>query len=368
MPTLLTVFAATAFQAEPTIPLPPPTGPNRVGIATFEWVDSARIDSLVSSPAARRVLVRVWYPGQHVGGVPTAPYVPPVSDVTNDWLALHARVRTNSQTRAAAIASPQRFPVIVFAPGRTTGTFDYTTLGEDLASHGYVVVGIDSPHHSKILQPDGTLAPIRFPSMGPSTYPDGIDAAQEPMNALVSADLRFAMRQLSVIDRDDPTLRGRLDLDRVAMAGHSNGAMAGSRACALEARCRAFLGIEGQQTRELRKSGVMKPYGQVYSEQTLAFDTLGVFTEMRLTAKAPFVLYRVNGAGHNSFTDLLLVRPTLFNYPMAAMRGVEVTRSIVRSFFDWALLVKVGGNSLASGPAEVRAERYGPDLPRGQAP
>lgn len=155
-------------------------------------------------------------------------------------------------------------------------------------------------------------------------------------------------------------LRGRLDLQRVGMAGHSNGGMASSRACAGEALCRTFLGIEGMQTRELRRGAVRKPYGLVYCEQTLALDTLGSFTELRLHAIAPFVLYRVNGAGHNSFTDPLLVRPALFTYPMDPARGVDVTRTIVRVYFDRELSGVLGADSAVTRLSEVKVERFGP--------
>jgi hypothetical protein len=359
---LIFAFATvqTSVAGSDDITLPNPTGSHAVGVATLQWVDTARTDSMLSPPGPRVILARVWYPALAAGETRRAPYVDGISSATSDWARLHLRVRPHAFARAPFLDSIGRAPVIVFATGRSTATFDYTTLGEDLASHGYVVVGVDSPHHSKVVREDGSLAPVLFPSMGPSTYPHGFDAAQEPMNRLVSADLRYAVRRLSVLDRDDPILRGRLDLNRIGMAGHSNGGMAGSRACAQELSCRAFLGIEGMQTRELRLSGVDRPYGLVYSEQTLAFDTLGIFTEMRLRPRARFVLYRVNGAGHNSFTDLLIVRPTLFSYPMQPQRGVHVTRSIVRDFFDRHLLGREqSGDTLAVFP-EVKVEQYVP--------
>jgi hypothetical protein len=45
----------------------------------------------------------------------------------------------------------------------------------------------------------------------------------------------------------------------------------------------------------------------------------------------------VRDAGHNTFTDLLLVRPTLFPYPIDPARGVAITRAAVRGFFDATL-------------------------------
>ena len=357
MPLLLAISIAS--QTGPDIVLPPPTGKYTAGVATYSWTDSSRVDSLASPAGPRVVLGRVWYPAAAVEGSAPAPYAEHLDAAQNEWTQLHARVRTHSFARAPFPPGVTRAPVIVFATGRSTATFDYTTLGEDLASHGYIVVGVDSPHHSKVVLPDGTLMPVRFPSMGPSTYPNGFDTAQAPMNRLVSADLRFVVQRLTQLDRDDPVLRGHLDLARVGMAGHSNGGMAGSRACAEESRCRVFFSIEGMQTRDLRLGGVNKPYGLLYSEQTLSFDTLQIFTEMRLHAKGPFVLYRVKGIGHNSVTDLLLVRPTLFSYPIDPQRELDITHLIVRTFFDQYLLGQTGEDTAISGLTEVKVERYG---------
>ena len=359
MAAVLSLLVVAAAVQAGDIVLPPPSGPRPVGVVTYRWTDSSRVDSLSSPPSWRTVLARVWYPARPTPAATPAPYADHLDAAINDWTALHSRVRSHSAAGAPFAEGSGRAPVIVFATGRSTGSFDYTALGEELASHGYIVLGVDSPHHSKVVLPDGTLAPVRFPSMRPSTYPSGFDSAQVPMNALVSADLRFVLGRLGAIDRDDPLLRQRLDPERVGMAGHSNGGMAGSRACAAERMCRVFLGIEGMQTRELRLGGVDKPYGLVYSEQTLAFDTLGVFTEMRLHARGPFVLYRVNGVGHNSVTDLLMVRPTLFSYQIEPKRGLDIMRALTRGFFDRYLLGRASGDSLAASFPEVRVERYG---------
>jgi len=56
----------------------------------------------------------------------------------------------------------------------------------------------------------------------------------EPMNATVSGDMRFVVRRFEALNRGDTRLRGAMDLQRLGMAGHSNGAMAGARACATE--------------------------------------------------------------------------------------------------------------------------------------
>ena len=354
---LSSVIAALVLSVPQEIAIPKPTGAYTTGVLSRSMVDSTRIDSSATGPGPRSVKLLIWYPAEPVGGEP-APYVQGLDAQAGELGALHARVRAHSRLEAPFAPAVRSAAVVLLAPGRIGAGFDWTSVGEDLASHGYVVVAVNSPGHSKIFRADGTLEPVRFGPMPPSSYPNGFDDLQEPMNRLVSADLLFVSGRLDDLGRMDPILRGRLDLERVGMLGHSNGAMAGSRACATDRRCRAFLGIEGSQTREIRQHGNDKPFGLVYGEQTLTFDTLGVFTSMRTHARAPFSLYSVQRAGHNSFNDLLLIRPTLFNYPLEPLRGVAITRAIVRGFMDTYLRGVTNGHSIVASVPEVTIERF----------
>lgn len=211
--------------------------------------------------------------------------------------------------------------------------YDYTAIAEDLASDGWVVVGVASPRLSRFIREDGApIAPMPAPSIRVLQHFDSADVYFEPMVRTVAADLRLVVRKLEVVDQMDPILRGHLDLDRLAMMGHSNGALAASRACAEEGRCRAFLGIEGTQTREIRKHGVSKPYALLISDQSLGYDAENVYRELGTRRGSAYTVLIVKGAGHNSATDLLLIRPSMFNYPIAPVRGVEIARAAIRAF------------------------------------
>ena len=76
-------------------------------------------------------------------------------------------------------------------------TTDYTTLAEDLASHGYVVVGFDAPYRTWIVVlPDGTVIP-----RAPQNDADLVGGPQKEALATRllrawSADMSFALDQL----------------------------------------------------------------------------------------------------------------------------------------------------------------------------
>jgi predicted dienelactone hydrolase len=106
------------------------------------------------------------------------------------------------------------FPVIIFSHGLGGTRESYEYLGRHWASHGYVSV------HVQHLGSDdevwrGSARPGR----------DMFRAAANPQNALARPlDVSFALDQMEKLNRTVSPFRGRLDFDRVGMAGHSFGA------------------------------------------------------------------------------------------------------------------------------------------------
>ena len=72
---------------------------------------------------------------------------------------MNTSVRPNARINVPIAANVRRAPVVVLSTGRSTNAYDYSILAEDLASHGYVVVGVNSANHSRMILPDGTLVP-----------------------------------------------------------------------------------------------------------------------------------------------------------------------------------------------------------------
>ena len=321
--------------------LPAPTGSLGVGTSHTFWIDSARSDTIDAKP--RTVSAQIWYPADVARGSAVAEYAAGV-DSTGDYGYLLSRVRGHARRSPHFAKKVKRAPILLFSTGRSLSAYDYTSMAEDLASHGFVVVGVNSPGFSRYWRPDGVQVPAqRPPSIGMLQKFDSADVYLEPMTRDVSADLRFALDRMEIADRSDAILKGHLDLKRVAMAGHSNGAIAASRACAGDERCRAYFGIEGTQAREVRKGGVTKPFALLISDESLRLDAENVYRELGTHSPSRYTVIVVKGAGHNTFTDLLLVRPALYQYSINPARGEEITRTAIRAFLDTHLLGKEPG-------------------------
>lgn len=105
-------------------------------------------------------------------------------------------------------------PVILFSHGLGGSRNHYAYLGEQWASHGYVSV-----HLQHIGSDDSLLRD------GGQPFANLQKAVLNPMNSINRPkDVTFVIDELTRRNAADGPLKGRLDLDRIGMAGHSYGA------------------------------------------------------------------------------------------------------------------------------------------------
>jgi predicted dienelactone hydrolase len=147
-----------------------------------------------------------------------------------------------------------RFPVIVFSHGAGGSGEYYRPLVQFWVSHGYVCL-LPTHADSLALKTAGTrratLEDLR------ETVRDALTNRQGWLNR--PRDITFLLDSVREIDRKVPELRGKMDMQRVGMSGHSFGAfttqavggatvtLPGESAQSLsDARPRAFLMLSGQ--------------------------------------------------------------------------------------------------------------------------
>jgi predicted dienelactone hydrolase len=106
------------------------------------------------------------------------------------------------------------FPVIIFSHGLGGSREGYAYLGRHWGSHGYVSVHLQHLGSDKSVWENSwnRLLALR-------------QAARQPVNALNRPrDVSFALDQLELLNQGEGAFKGRLDLGRVGVAGHSFGA------------------------------------------------------------------------------------------------------------------------------------------------
>jgi predicted dienelactone hydrolase len=106
------------------------------------------------------------------------------------------------------------YPVIIFSHGLGGSRDGYEYLGRYWASHGYVSVHVQHVGSDTAVWKDATepLAAMR------QAAADARNSINRPL------DIRFAIDQVTKAAKEEGPLKGRLDMDRVGMAGHSFGA------------------------------------------------------------------------------------------------------------------------------------------------
>jgi dienelactone hydrolase len=260
---------ASPEQTSITPELPSPSGSFGVGRIAYEWTDVSRSESHApDSQAHRDLMVYLWYPsprkdvatkGEYLPGAKQMNATPEVqSAMKGDFETLWPLVVSGSITshadRNAPVARTQApFPVVIFSHGNGGTSFGYTSLIEDLVSHGYVVAAVEHTYTATaVVFPDGRIV---------TAYRDPV-ASRSPAEAFQqmmkgaglqintgAADLIFVMNKLSQLNTQNESnfpLSGRLDLTHVAAMGHSSGGGNAALACELNERFKACLSLEGQ--------------------------------------------------------------------------------------------------------------------------
>jgi predicted dienelactone hydrolase len=337
-----------------------PTGPYPVGRVVYHWVDDSRTDVL--APAAgekRELVVWVWYPAAPQPGAKAAEYLPapwrkaldPIQGVLMSGFFTRdpAVVRTHSVPDADVASSERPFPILLMKSGIGALATDYTAIAEDLASHGYVVVGSDSPHSTVVVVfPDGRVA-TRTPAGRPGRVPAPGDRDPEVHRVVNvwSADTRFELDRLERLNADDPTgrFRGRLDLGAVGAFGHSFGGATAAQFCHDDPRCKAGIDLDGSPFGSVIEDGVARPFLFLMSDHGKPSDEIGSrivanIGSIRARSKQPGPEWVLRGTGHFNFSDQCLVKDRLLTRivggcgPIDARRGLAIASECVRTFFD----------------------------------
>ena len=384
-------LAVLGWRQPNSLTLPVPTGPYGVGRIVVDWRDDGRIDPFAPTPGTPRELpVWIWYPAPRSATEPRAEYMPPrvreamqpnpalvvrlvLSTLTTD----RANVTSHALDAPPLATSAHAFPVLLLKPALGSAVVQNSAFAEDLASHGYVVVGSDSPYTTPgVAYQDGRIARRTAAGHPSETAPGHISElapGQPNDNYLAVVDVwvkdnRFILDRLQALTAQDPSGRftGRLDLNAVGAFGHSVGGAAALQFCGEDDRCRAGVDLDGMPYGEVVRSGISKPFLFLFAARPV-FDTpeselkpdarafLAAIARMRQRTPARPSLLLLDGAAHfNFFDQALQSEPTLWRLvgalgPIDQTRALEVTRRYLRAFFDSHL--KATPDRLLDGPS-----------------
>lgn len=364
---IVTLFLALWLDHRTKTILPTATGPFTIGRAIYDWTDDLTLDPLAPVPGTKReLLVWIWYPSVvNQSAAPVDGYLPARTVIErNTGVLLNFLTRDRSKVHVHSTrnpdVSPQQpsYPIVIMRAGASAEVWNYSTLAEDLASHGYVVVGFDAPYRTHVVVfPDGRVME-RLPRNNPELCLEMTGDQQAGcVNKLITAwtsDIAFVLDRLERLNASDSSgkFTGRLDMTRVGVFGHSFGGAVALQFCSEDPRCTAAIDVDGAPHGSVIQTGFDRPAMLLLSDhgresgpessQILA-NMRPIYDHLPRNGRA---FIEIRGANHFLFSDdgaLLkshLVMGTLRELGVLGIDGrrqLEVTSYCLRTFFDACL-------------------------------
>ena len=361
----LLLVAVAPWAVLPAPDLPAPRGPYRVGSTVFRWVDASRDETASPAPAdpadpadRRNVIAQAWYPataspGRNVaymdglGRLPRAVYGLPRFIF---WR--FGQADTHAVVDAPASTARANWPVVIFSPGYGAARFGYAGLLADLASRGYVVIALDHPYESALVQ----LADGRV--VGPASFEEKGVPHMEHQVVVRAADVRFVLDRLIRGDGLGP-LSGRLDLGHIAAIGHSFGGATAVLAASHDSRIRAAADVDGMLYGDVRGQDFKGPLLLLESAATDEIEPYARATRAAIAdVPAGGWRYAIGGSNHLSFTDAerFLSAPArwLAARVMHGARGAAHTQAVAVDILDAFLSAPLKGKPVDIAAAAAR--------------
>jgi predicted dienelactone hydrolase len=338
----------------PIFTLPVPTGRYAVGTTAIDLVDRSRreqCDPTTKSP--RELVVQVWYPAISNYG-DRAPYLPDRRLIPKGVFSHLGLVKTNAVRDVAIAPSTSPYPVVLYTPSWDGYRTDNTFQTQELASHGFVVIGLEHPCAVPMaVYPSGRVIHSNLSSDYTSS-----DAALatllrvgEEQLILRTQDIQFVLNQLPQINQSE-LFDGAFDLNRVGIFGHSFGGAAAAQACAVDRRLKAGMNMDGLLFGSAAQHGASPPFFFMqsdYSRPTTAElkSTDGGLRRSRQTDEWGYQQrdrwfrawggenLTLLGSEHMNFSDLPL-RSRLRNSGgrISADRAMKIINAYTVAFFD----------------------------------
>ncbi len=344
--------------------LPKPTGSYSVGTLAYHLVDKARNDKYSQDPERpfRELMIQVYYPSTDTG-LP-APYVSSsLKTFIQERLKegpfsmggagyIDAEITTH-EFHAIPISNKEaRYPVLVFSPGFGGPHYIYSSLLEELASHGYIVAAINHTYTSEPIEfPDGRI--LRASSEW-AKFAQSSETMEKAMNEEVTtwlSDGQFVLDQLAVINQHDSQniLTQKLDLNHIGVLGHSFGGSLAASLCRIDPRCKAGIDIDGPLFGENQDIGFNKPFMFLFAEPFKVdpanvelkeyFEKVIKQNNVRLdklynaiTNDAYYIV--IHATDHMSATDFNIINNTTGPNNSDPHEAIKIVRILLVNFFD----------------------------------
>ena len=342
----------------PVPEMPRPSGPAPIGTQTFELVDTDREEIYGENPGgSRRFMVQAFYPAvlaqndEPMLWAEDWDVLAPAmarSQGLPSWILNHTKY-TDSYSHPDARVVAGSFPVIIYSHGWTGSRSIAPNQLETLASNGYLVLSIDHTHAAVVtVLSDGEVVEYD-PIALPEEEDVGAEEYQLASEILVETFANDIAAVLDALDLGEEGPFGELanvaDASLVGVYGHSTGGGASVRACLLDERCDAVLGMDAwvePLPDDILKITPTKPALYMRSDGWRGTPNDNLLRGIADRSEATTYWLGIEGASHNDFTAAPLMSPVsgAFGFRGSIPRGriIPIIDNYLLGFFDVFLL------------------------------
>lgn len=229
---LILVMVSIAFTIIMPVPeLDAPDGPYTVGTTLMNLQDTSRAEIFGPKEGSRELRLQVWYPSDSnenksetlwlIDGKSTLDALCRAYELPSFALDHFSEVKTNSYKDTSVSITENKYPVIVMSHGWSSSRLLHQNFAETLASHGYIVIGIDHTYIAAMTRlKNGDIADFDHEILPEEDF---IDEGKS-MIEVFSADIEYVINQLGIINEEHKILKQKMDLETIGLLGHSTGA------------------------------------------------------------------------------------------------------------------------------------------------
>jgi dienelactone hydrolase len=331
----------------------PPAGPFQIGVKNYHLIDESRLENFTENDPndVREMMVQIWYPLSTLNASHEYPTTSYMDAITFQWLKRRSPIplvtipdHAYQYVLPHGVVNPpidtvhSPFPVIIFSHGYDGVYQIYTSLIEDLVSHGYIIVSINHPYIAGVtVFPDNRTVNVSVIPSDPTEREAWLTLGYRS----VIEDAKFVLDVITEMNSSDPFFDGSFDLNHVGMYGHSFGGGATAGCCYEDTRFDAGLTLDGFSSADSIAGGLSTPMCMLVTGERFLNDSTLDDIWNNLTGNA--YLVGIKGSQHYSYTDigillqhlLPLIPPNILGFgTIDQKRMINITVSIERAFFD----------------------------------
>ncbi len=299
----------------------------------------------------------MWYPAETIDGYEQAPWLEDGLVVARalskdtglpSFILDHTvNIMSNSYFNAPLSNDLEQYPIVILSHGWRGFKNLHTDYAEELASLGFIVVGIDHSYGSvATVFDEDDVAYLNLGALPDrETTPDFIDYANQLVYTYAS-DISVTLDYLEEINDASSLSRfsQKLNLDKIGLLGHSTGGGADVAVALADARIDAVIGLDAWVEPILEtdiEQGLNIPSMFIRSGSWETGENNINLTSLIQSSSYASELYQIDGTTHYDFAMVYMYSPLIkaigFSGSVDSRYLVTILESMIADFFNETL-------------------------------